>query len=74
MRPFCMKIRRQLIRAGPAAIESSVISQPDAGSVRPGSVVELASVGYRYPTGLRAIDNVSLTIRQGEIVAFVGPS
>ena len=74
MRLLCMKIRRQLIRAGTAAVESSLISGRDAGSVRPGSVVELASVGYRYPTGLQAIDNVSLTIGQAEIVALVGPS
>ena len=38
------------------------------------AVVELRDVSKRYPGGVTALDGVSLTVREGELVAIVGPS
>ncbi|MFI5728823.1 ABC transporter ATP-binding protein [Kribbella sp. NPDC051587] len=38
------------------------------------AVVELTHAVKEYPGGIRALDDVSLTIDQGELVAIVGPS
>jgi putative ABC transport system ATP-binding protein len=38
------------------------------------AVVELTHAVKEYPGGVRALDDVSLTIDQGELVAIVGPS
>jgi putative ABC transport system ATP-binding protein len=38
------------------------------------AVLELREVSKLYPGGVAALDRVSLTIRQGELVAIVGPS
>ena len=40
-----------------------------------GSLVELSRVSFRYKNAARnALENISLTIKEGEHVAFVGPS
>lgn len=37
-------------------------------------ILELAGLSKTYPGGLKALDNVDLTIRQGEIFALLGPN
>ncbi len=56
------------------------LSQPE-GAAREGqfdtfgSMIELAGVSYTYPGATnRSLDNVSLTIRKGEAVGFIGAS
>ncbi|MFF1509225.1 ABC transporter ATP-binding protein [Streptomyces sp. NPDC058326] len=43
-------------------------------STDPAPVVEFRSVSKTYPGGVRAVQDVSLRIRRGELVAIVGPS
>ncbi|HEV3310582.1 MAG TPA: ABC transporter ATP-binding protein [Chloroflexota bacterium] len=38
------------------------------------SSIECADVSYRYPSGLLSLENVNLTVADGEIVAVIGPS
>ncbi|MFD7643880.1 ABC transporter ATP-binding protein [Kitasatospora sp. NPDC059795] len=45
-----------------------------ARTVRGEPVIELHAASKTYPGGLTALDNASLTIRQGELLAIVGPS
>ncbi|OBX18341.1 multidrug ABC transporter ATP-binding protein [Erythrobacter sp. QSSC1-22B] len=40
----------------------------------PEPILELAGLTKVYPGGLRALDNVDLTIRKGEIFALLGPN
>ncbi len=37
-------------------------------------ILELSGLSKTYPGGLKALDNVDLTIRQGEIFALLGPN
>lgn len=37
-------------------------------------VIQVDRLSYRYPNGVRALEDVSLEIRSGEIVGLVGPS
>ena len=37
-------------------------------------ILEVKGLSYRYPTGLQALDDVSLFVAEGEIVGVVGPS
>jgi cobalt/nickel transport system ATP-binding protein len=37
-------------------------------------VVQLDALSFSYPDGRKALDNISLTIREGEKVALVGPN
>ncbi|MEU4428633.1 ATP-binding cassette domain-containing protein, partial [Actinoplanes sp. NPDC024001] len=37
-------------------------------------MIELVEVSKAYPGGVTALDRVSLTVEQGELVAIVGPS
>jgi ATP-binding cassette subfamily B protein len=47
----------------------------EAAQIPEHTSMELKNVGYRYKDAARdAVNNVSLTIREGEHVAFVGPS
>jgi NitT/TauT family transport system ATP-binding protein len=48
-------------------------SHAPAEPTRPGSI-RLKSIGKTFDNGTRAIDTVSLTIDQGDFVAFLGPS
>ena len=38
------------------------------------TTIELRDVGFRYPSGLTALDRVSLSVSKGEIVSLIGPS
>lgn len=40
----------------------------------PCPILRIERLGYRYPSGPQALDDVSLTISEGERVALVGPS
>lgn len=44
-------------------------SEPSAGAS-----IEFSGVGYRYPSGLQVIDDLSMTIGRGQSVGIVGPS
>ncbi len=37
-------------------------------------ILEVERLSYRYPTGLQALDDVSFSVAEGEIVGLVGPS
>ena len=37
-------------------------------------MLSIDQVGFTYPDGLRAIDNVSFQIRRGEVISVIGPS
>jgi branched-chain amino acid transport system permease protein len=62
-------------RAAPATVkaEAPVDAEPAADSTTPRIVVECEHVA-RYFGGVRALEDVSLTIRAGEIVGLVGPN
>jgi ABC-type multidrug transport system fused ATPase/permease subunit len=59
-----------------ARVRSLEASRPPAGTLAlPGiGTVELAEVGYAYPSGRRALDRVSLRIEPGEAIGVTGPS
>ena len=38
------------------------------------TVVEITDLTYLYPTGNKALDNLNLSVLQGERVAVVGPN
>ncbi len=44
------------------------------GPARTVNVVEAEAVSFTYPNGRRAIENLDLNVRAGEIVGIVGPS
>ena len=37
-------------------------------------MIELTNVTKQYPNGIKALDNITLRIEQGEFVYLVGPS
>jgi putative ABC transport system ATP-binding protein len=47
---------------------------PDRAAASPASAVELTGVSKVYPGGVRALDDVSLTVRPGTFLSVVGPS
>jgi cobalt/nickel transport system ATP-binding protein len=47
---------------------------PERSTQEPPPVVELDALTFSYPDGRKALDNVSLVIRQREKVALVGPN
>jgi NitT/TauT family transport system ATP-binding protein len=59
------------------------VSAPDradapSGGPRPDRstdpILSLENVGFRYPDGLQAVGDVSMTVGRGEIVSVIGPS
>jgi putative ABC transport system ATP-binding protein len=44
------------------------------GTARKAPAIALAGVGKTYPGGVRALDDVSLTVRHGTFLAVMGPS
>ncbi|WP_234347638.1 ABC transporter ATP-binding protein [Streptomyces specialis] len=46
----------------------------DAHHLTKGLQASFDHIGMRYPTGTQALDDVSLTVAEGECVAIVGPS
>ncbi|WP_020613430.1 amino acid ABC transporter ATP-binding protein [Sediminispirochaeta bajacaliforniensis] len=37
-------------------------------------IIELSSISKTFPGGVKALDSVSLTVKEGEVVAVIGPS
>jgi putative ABC transport system ATP-binding protein len=58
-------------RAAPARKRPAPATEPPAPT---GPVVELDGVGKEYPGGVAALQEVSLSIDEGELVAVAGPS
>ncbi|MDN3518884.1 ABC transporter ATP-binding protein [Aquisalimonas lutea] len=48
--------------------------QPDRASQRPGSALHITGLNKRYDSGFRALEDVDLDIRHGEIFALLGPN
>ena len=38
------------------------------------SVISLMSLTFNYPDGQKALENITLTVNQGETVALIGPN
>lgn len=67
-------LRRKRTEAGDdMTIQPSAAQPPSAVPAAP-SVIRMNRVGKRFETGLAAVDNVDMHIREGELVSFVGPS
>jgi cobalt/nickel transport system ATP-binding protein len=45
---------------------------PERGKARP--AIEVRALSFTYPDGRKALDNINLTIREGEKVALIGPN
>jgi ABC-type branched-subunit amino acid transport system ATPase component/sugar phosphate permease len=61
--------------APPRAADGRPARAPDATPIDPGAPpgLELAGMSVRFG-GIRAVDNVSLTVAQGEILGIIGPN
>ena len=62
-------------RAAPAGVTAAPYAPlPDAGGTNPGAapILEVERVTYRYGDGAAAVDDVSLRIGSGELIALVG--
>ncbi|WP_155352273.1 ABC transporter ATP-binding protein [Acrocarpospora macrocephala] len=54
---------------------SEFSTRPDSETGRAaGASIEFRNVGYRYPSGLHAIDGLDLSIAGGQSIGIVGPS
>ena len=58
------------LRGAPAALHQ----RPDTGGEQGMSGIRLEDVTKRYPNGVKAVDDVSLDIADGEFMVLVGPS
>src|SRR5688500_8499605 len=58
------------LRAAPAALHQ----RTDIGGEQGMSGIRLEDVTKRYPNGVKAVDDVSLDIADGEFMVLVGPS
>jgi NitT/TauT family transport system ATP-binding protein len=58
------------IADGPLGDEQLLEHEPQHGQI----IVEMSNLGKVYPNGTVALQNVNLTIHEGEFLCFVGPS
>jgi cobalt/nickel transport system ATP-binding protein len=54
--------------------DSALDTKPDSNEHQPRPVVELDALSFSYPDGRKALDSISLVIREREKVALVGPN
>jgi NitT/TauT family transport system ATP-binding protein len=54
--------------------EQSSIAPALGSDVRPDEIVRVAGVGFQYGAGTVALEDVSLGVREGEVLGIVGPS
>ncbi len=52
---------------------SSGLREPPAGPADE-DVISLTNVGFAYPDGLRAVGQVTMSVRRGEFLSVIGPS
>jgi ABC-2 type transport system ATP-binding protein len=55
-------------------IQSSPAASPTPSSTSPTAVASLSRITKRYANGIIALDDISLTLHRGEIVALLGPN
>ena len=72
-------IRLQLVQAERVLqtldVQPQISDAPDASTMPPISgTIEFRNVGFEYVSGQPVLENINITIRPGERVAFVGPS
>ena len=72
-------IRLQLVQAERVLqtldVRPQISDAPDASTMPPLSgTIEFRNVGFEYVSGQPVLENINITIRPGERVAFVGPS
>ena len=63
-----------LLEPAIGTLNSNPIRTPTAVPSPTDTVAELHSVSKRYRNGVTALDNLSLTLRRGEIIALLGPN